>query len=180
MTLALGVVLGVLAALMVGASWRGFAETRWRLAPLCLLGLGIQLVLFSKLDALVAPLLPIAEELHVLSYLLVFASLLANWRIPGLAIIVLGGLLNFAAIVANDGQMPRVVAPDPAVFTNVQAMDENTRLSFLGDFIPLPLPGRLFSIGDVLIAAGGAITAYNLARAKRPNHTAPLILGRFG
>lgn len=180
MTLAVGVLIGFLGALLVGASWRGLIDTRWRLAPLCLIGLAIQLVLFSKNETLVTPLLPIARELHVVSYLLVFTSLLANWRMPGLAVIVVGGALNFAAIVANDGQMPRVVAPDPAVFTNVQAMDENTRLAFLGDFIPLPLAGRLFSIGDVLLATGGGITAYRLARAKRPNHSAPMILGRFG
>jgi hypothetical protein len=179
MTLALGVAVGLLAAIVVGASWRGLANVRWRLAPLCLLGFAIQLVLFSKNEFLVTPLLPIARELHVLSYLLVFVSLIANWRIPGLAVLIVGGLLNFAAIVANDGQMPRAVAPDPAVFTNVQAMDEDTRLAFLGDFIPLPLASRLFSIGDVLIATGGAITAYRLARSKRPDHSAPLILGRF-
>ena len=177
MTLAIGVLLGLLAALLLGASWRSLAETRWRLAPLCLLGLAIQLVLFSRVDALVEPLLPVAEELHILSYLLVFASLLANWRLPGIAVIVVGGLLNFAAIAANGGQMPRAVPPDPAIFSNVQAMDEDTRLAFLGDFIPVT--GRLYSIGDILIAAGGAITAYRLARARRHDHSAPLVLGRF-
>jgi hypothetical protein len=180
MTLAFGVLIGLLAALIVGASWRGLTEVRWRLAPLCLLGLAVQLVLFSGSEALVAPLLPVAAELHVLSYLLVFVSLLANWRIPGIAVIIVGGLLNFAAIVANGGQMPRVVAPGPSVFNNVQAMDENTRLVVLSDFIPIPFLGRLISIGDILITAGGGITAYGLARAKRPDHSAPFVVGRFG
>jgi hypothetical protein len=179
-TLAAGVLVGLLAAVAVGASWRSLAETRWRLAPFCLLGLAIQLVLFSRNEALVGPLLPIARELHMLSYMLVFASLLANWRMPGIAVIVVGGLLNFAAITSNGGQMPRLVAPEPAVFSNVQAMDASTRLAFLGDFLPLPGTARLFSIGDVLIATGGAVTAYRLARAKRPDHSAPFVLGRFG
>ncbi|HEV8633032.1 MAG TPA: DUF5317 family protein [Chloroflexota bacterium] len=179
MTLALGVLVGLLAAVVVGASWRGLAETRWRLAPLCLLGLAIQLVLFSKIDGLVAPLVPFGPALHVISYLLVFASLLANWRIPGIPLLLLGGLLNFVAITANGGQMPRAVPPDPAVFHNVVGMDEDTRLAFLGDWIPAP-GGRIFSVGDVLIFAGGALTAYRLARARRADHSPPVVLGRFG
>jgi hypothetical protein len=173
-----GVVLGLLAALVVGASWRGFAEVRWRLAPLILLGLVLQFVLFSQGGAIIAPLIPFAGALHLLSYALVLASLIANWRLPGVAILLTGALLNFIVIAANGGQMPRLIAPDPAVFTNVAAMDANTRLVLLGDWIPVF--GRLISIGDILIASGGAIVAYSFARAKRPDHSAPSILGRSG
>jgi hypothetical protein len=180
MTLALGVLVGLMAAFLVGASWRGLSETRWRLAPLCLLGMAIQLVFISRIDALVAPLTPFGPALHVLSYLLVFGFLLANWRVPGVPVLLLGGLLNFAAIVANGGQMPRAVPlPDPTGFHNVVAVDENTRLAFLGDWIPAP-GGRLYSIGDVLLFAGGALTAYRLARVKPANHSPPMVLGRFG
>jgi hypothetical protein len=177
MWLALGVVVGLLAALLVGASWRGFAEVRWRLAPLILLGLAIQIVLFSNNDAIVTPLLPYAPALHLLSYVLVLVSLLANWRLPGVALILGGALLNFAAIAANGGHMPRLIAPDPAVFTNVAAMDAETRLALLGDWIPVG--GRLISIGDFLIAGGGGVTAFWLARSKRADHSEPFVLGRF-
>jgi hypothetical protein len=177
MWLALGVVAGLVLALLMGASWRGFAEVRWRLAPLILLGLAIQIVLFSNSETIVTPLLPFAPALHLVSYALVIASLAANWRLPGVALILAGALLNFAAIAANGGHMPRVIAPDPAVFTNVAAMGADTRLAFLGDWIPVG--GRLISIGDVLIATGGGVTAFWLARAKRADHSPPMILGRF-
>jgi hypothetical protein len=169
-TLALGVAVGLLAALVVGANWRGLAETRWRLAPLCLLGMAIQLLFIARLDTVVPLLAPLGPTLHVVSYLLVFAFLLANLRVPGLPLLLLGGLLNFAAIAANDGQMPRAAPPDgPGVFRNVAAMDEGTRLAFLGDWIAAP-NGQLYSVGDLLIFAGGALASYRLrsrARAAR-------------
>ena len=177
MWLGLGVLVGLLAAAIVGASWRGFAEVRWRLSPLIMLGLLIQIVLFSKSEAIVTPLLPYAPGLHLLSYGLVIASLIANWQLPGVKFILAGALLNGAAIAANGGQMPRLIAPDPAVFTNVAAMDADTRLAFLGDWIPVA--GRLISIGDIFIAGGGGLTAFWLARTKRADHSAPLVLGRF-
>jgi Family of unknown function (DUF5317) len=179
-TLALGVLLGLLAALVVGASWRGLSETQLRLAPLCLLGMALQMLFVARIDAVIAPLAAFGSALHVLSYLLVFVFLLANWRVTGVPLLLLGGLLNFAAIAANGGQMPRAIPPsDPAGFHNVVAMDENTRLAFLGDWITAP-NGQLYSIGDLLIFAGGAVTAYRLARARRANHSPPMVLGRFG
>jgi hypothetical protein len=175
--LALSVVVGLVLALVTGGSWRGFAESRWRLAPLALAGLAIQLVLFSNNEALVSPLLPYAEELHLISYALVGAFLIANWRVPGLALLLAGAALNFVAIAANGGQMPRIVPPDPSVFSNVAAMDEGTRLWFLGDLIPFA--GRIFSFGDVLIALGGGYAAFRLARPPRADHSPPMVLGRF-
>jgi hypothetical protein len=179
-TLALGVLVGLVAALLVGADWRGLTETRWRLTWLCLLGMAIQMVFISGIDALVTPLAPFGSALHVVSYLLVFVFLLANWRVPGLPLLLLGGLLNFVAIAANGGQMPRAIPPDdPGAFHNVVAMNEGTRVAFLGDWIPAP-NGQLYSVGDVLILAGGAVTAYRLVRVRRADHSPPVVLGRFG
>lgn len=179
MTLGIGVVLGLLAAFFVGANWRNLGEVHWRLWPLCLAGLAIQLVLFSKNERLVAPFLSIAPELHVLSFALVLASLVANWRFRGVPVIVLGAALNLTVIVLNGGQMPRSTPPEPAPFRNVVAASEDTRLGLLGDWIRISsLPGEEFSPGDVLISLGGGIVAYGLARERRVSHSAPPVIGR--
>src|SRR3954471_9527546 len=44
--------------------------------------------------------------LHLVSYGLLFYFLAANFQIPGLSVIGLGGTLNALAIAANDGVMP--------------------------------------------------------------------------
>ena len=140
---------------------------RWRWAWLILLGLAIRLVIFSGPDWLVLAILPAAPALHVVSSVLPLVSLAANWRLPGLPLILLGGLLNLAAIVANGGQMPTFHTPRPAVFSNVAEFGDATRLGFLGDWIELPfLPGRGYSIGDVAIALGSGLAAYRLSRRR--------------
>ena len=175
MLLAGGVVVGLIAAALVGARWDGLAHVRWRLAPLCLAGLLIQVVLFSRSAALVEPLLPWAPGIHLVSVLMVLTSLVANWRLPGLPLLVLGAALNFAAIAANGGQMPTVATPAPGPFTNVARMDESSGLALLGDWLWLPYVPRPFSIGDVLIGIGGGYAAYRFARGTRPP---VVVLGR--
>jgi len=150
-----------------GADWARLADVHWRWGWLCILGLVIRLVIFSGPDDLVRALLPAAPALHVLSTLLVIVSLAANWRLPGFPLIMLGGLLNLTAIAANGGQMPTFHTPRPAVFSNVAEFGSATRLGFLGDWMELPfLPGRGYSIGDLLIALGSGLAAYRLSRRR--------------
>jgi hypothetical protein len=73
-------------------------------------------------------------------------------------------------IVANGGQMPAspdawaalngVAAVPTAGFSNSVLADPGTALAFLGDnfVLPRPLPfANIFSIGDMMIGAGGAL-----------------------
>lgn len=104
-----------------------------------------------------------------LSCALVFLAL--NRRLPGLRLVLLGLVLNFAVIAANGGQMPG----DPAqleragllagmlqeasdgLWSPFTLIGENTRLPFLGDVIYTPLPFRepvIVSVGDLVIAVG--------------------------
>ena len=48
----------------------------------------------------------LSEEIHLATYFLLGAFLVANRHIPGLLVIALGGALNFAAIATNGGVMP--------------------------------------------------------------------------
>jgi hypothetical protein len=155
--LALGVVVGLAAAALRGADWARLADARWRLWPLVLLGLAIQLVLYGRIEGRTLPDLPYAAALYFLSHALVLASFAANWRVRGVPLLVIGSVLNLAAIAANGGQMPS---------TN-RGMSEATPLWFLADWLELPmLPRRLFSIGDLFLAVGAALTVDGLARRR--------------
>jgi hypothetical protein len=155
--LAVGVVLGLLVAFIRGADWNRLADARWRLWPLVLVGLAIQLALYGQVEGRTLPDLPYAAALYVLSHLLVLASFAANRRLRGVPLLVVGAILNLVAIVANGGQMPS---------TN-RGMTDATPLWWLGDWLELPLlPRRLFSVGDLFLAAGAAVTVYGLARRR--------------
>ena len=155
--LALGVVVGLAAAALRGADWGRLAEARWRLWPLVLAGLAIQLLLYGRVEGRTLPDLPYAAALYLLSHVLVLASFAANWRVRGVPLLIVGALLNLAAIAANGGQMPS---------TN-RGMTDATPLWFLADWLELPLlPRRLFSIGDLFLAVGAAVTVYGMARRR--------------
>jgi hypothetical protein len=119
----------------------------------------------------------VAAALHLASYGLALYFVAANRRLPGIAVIVVGGLANLAAITANGGVMPATPAAmeaagrasDAGAFQN-SATTEDARLWYLGDAFawPEPLPlANVFSIGDVLIVAGAAVTAHS-AGGSRP------------
>ncbi|MGH2450014.1 MAG: DUF5317 family protein [Candidatus Limnocylindria bacterium] len=103
-------------------------------------------------------------DLALAAYLLGFAGIVAvaarNFRLPGMTLIAAGSALNLLVIALN-GAMPVDPAALSAAGTVMPAdplhepMDGDTRLGFLGDVIPIPVVRLVYSVGDVLIAAGG-------------------------
>ncbi|HXG35734.1 MAG TPA: DUF5317 domain-containing protein [Dehalococcoidia bacterium] len=154
-----------------------------RLPAFAFLALGLQLLViyagFGELTVLRRFLLP-------LSYLLVFAFIWANrWQL-GILIIGLGAFLNFLAIVSNGGLMPL----DPDTVERAGQLDkiedvrigeavprskdvllrrEDTRLWPLSDVLTVDNPLRLyaFSVGDVIIGAGLAVTVTSYLLPRR-------------
>jgi hypothetical protein len=176
---------GILLALALGGSPQRLAAVRFRAAPLVLVALALQAVLFSRFGDAVSG--GVADLLHVVSYglLAVFGAL--NVRLRGLAPLLLGMLLNAVAILANGGTMPvsRSAAESVGLESgeNANVSVGSAPLDFLGDVFATPaaLPlANVFSIGDMLIAVGAiAFVILNslappkqrqprLARAVRP------------
>src|SRR3990170_1054070 len=97
---------------------------------------------------------------HVGSYLILLVALSRNEPSPAIALMAAGIFLNFIVISFNGG-MPVAAVPAAAIKDAVHiAMDKTTRLPWLGDVIPWPLPGPLkgqVSPGDLLLAAGIAV-----------------------
>jgi hypothetical protein len=119
------------------------------------------------------------ELLHVASYALAAACIVANWRITGLPVLALGAASNCVAIIANAGVMPASVGAMRVAGLAVEDHFANSapvahpRLLALGDVIPVPGPwplGNVVSVGDILIIAGLLVI---LHRASRPSDARP-------
>lgn len=111
---------------------------------------------------------------HVASYTLLGYFMWHNRSIAGLWLIGLGWALNLAAIAANGGVMPTGEAVAGAAPRDVPAGEfvnsrvlEDPKLEFLGDVFALPDAWPLqnvFSVGDVLIAAGAIVVLHVTCR----------------
>jgi hypothetical protein len=159
---------GLLMGRLLGGRVRNLEHVRFRWWQLAIAGLAVQLLLFAD---------PIQERvgaegpvIYVASTLAVLAALLRNLRLPGLAIIAVGAVLNLAPILANGGYMPSspdvwreltgVAAVPVAFYSNVTLIGPDTLFPFLGDIFafPRPLPmATAFSLGDAVIALGAVV-----------------------
>jgi hypothetical protein len=137
---------------------------------LALAGIGVQILIIS-----VFPGAPewLSEAVHMSSYVLLGAFAWSNRRIPGVPLVMLGGLLNFIAIAANGGVMP--ADPDIALhvagadgFVNSGAM-QDPRLLFLGDIFATPewLPlYNVYSVGDAVIVVGVLVLLHGVCGSR--------------
>lgn len=169
----IGIVLGYL----VGGRVSRLADLRLRWIPLALLGLLIQVALFS--DLLGSVFGQAAPAVYVASNMLVFAMVLRNIRVPGMALTAVGAAGNLVAIIANGGYMPADPAAVAAVglggpgYTNSIILTDPV-LPFLTDIFAMPawMPGaNIFSVGDVLLGAGVALTIALAMRAPAPSQS---------
>jgi hypothetical protein len=159
---------------VLGGRLDRLSRLRIRWAPLALIGLAIQIAIFSEpLGTLVGDAGP---AVYVASTALVFVAVLRNLAFPGVAVIALGAAGNLAAIVANGGSMPA----DPAAIASIGGLPSGASNSVivpdpvlwpLTDLFALPawMPfANVFSVGDVLIGVGIASTIALAMRATTP------------
>jgi hypothetical protein len=114
--------------------------------------------------------------LHLVSYGLAAAFLVANRHLPGLVFVAAGALSNATAIFANHGVMPATAgalraAGEPATtktFMNSTAL-AHPRLPFLGDIFAIPKAWPLhniFSVGDICITIGVLVAIHTLCDSR--------------
>lgn len=169
-------------ALLQGGALRNFSALRLRWVPLVIGGFVLQLLIFTPFRS--APLISgFTAQLYILSMALLIVWVAVNWRIPGMALMAIGLLLNSAAIVANGGYMPvstesaryagtidryaNQVAP---ISNNSIAADSHVQLWLLTDIIAVPgwVPlATVVSIGDVLLTLGVAVLCYRTIRSNQ-------------
>jgi hypothetical protein len=169
--------IGLLAGFLLGGRLLGLATLRFGWAPVAVIALLVQVLLFSTPfgDAAGAA----GPAVYVASTAAVLAAVVRNIRLPGLAVVALGAISNLAAIVANGGYMPAdpgavaLAGLDPSrgysnsIVTNHPVLGPLTDLFALPAGVPM---ANVFSIGDVLIGVGVAST---IALAMRRSGEAP-------
>ena len=108
--------------------------------------------------------------LHTVTFPIGLVWVWLNRRIRGLWIVAVGAALNGVAILANGGVMPASAsalrrAGLEAHTANLANSDvvADPKLLFLGDVFAIPASwpfANVFSVGDVLIALGAAVTIH--------------------
>lgn len=165
MALALPLVLGLLIAPLLGGSWSTLADVRLRLVTAFYVAIGLQIVAFP------ASALPwhtsdrAAVILWLCSYAVFALAAAANLRTPGMALVVAGMCTNLIAILTNGGHMPALPSALRAAGLHFETnrnsmMAASPHVAWFVDRWALPswVPfGNVFSVGDVLIAAGGFV-----------------------
>ena len=158
MILGIVFILCVLSVPLTRGRLSALGDLQLRRGWLALAGIGVQILIIS-----VFPDVPetVSEAVHMFSYALLGAFAWSNRGIPGVPVILAGGLLNFIAIAANGGVMP--ADPEIAVkmageggFQNSGGMAD-PNLLFLGDIFATPswFPlYNVYSVGDAVIVLG--------------------------
>ena len=166
---------GVVIGLLTGGSAARLGDLRFRWGPLIAVGMAIQVVLFSS--PLGDAMGPAAPVVYVASNVAVLVAVWRNLAIPGLPLVLLGGMSNLVAIVANRGYMP--VSPDAVAaigrtpregYANSRLVD-GVVLEPLTDLFAMPawIPmANVFSIGDVLIGVGAAMAIIAAMHGRGP------------
>ena len=155
---------GIIAGYLLGGRLERLGTIRFRWAPLALLGLAVQVALFT--EPLASSVGEAGPPIYVASTALVLVAVLRNLDIPGVAIVALGAAANLLAIVANGGFMPA----DPDALAAIggiapgysnSSVVADPALGALTDIFAIPawIPfANVFSVGDVLIGIGVALT----------------------
>jgi hypothetical protein len=172
------VVLGLATAPLAGGKLSRLVDARVSLVPAIFGALAIQVAIVSLLPG-GSPFLH--RALHIGSYALAGAFLVANRRTAGMWIVALGASLNALVIVANNGVMAASSSALRAAglsakadgFANSTALT-HPRLLALGDIFAVPKSWPLhsvFSIGDVCIAIGAVIVIHGFTGSRLVSRT---------
>jgi hypothetical protein len=173
MLIGAALLLCILSVPLLGGRLSALAELEFRRGGWAVAALVIQIFIISLLpgDAW-----GLSEEIHLATYFMLGAFLVANRHIPGLLVIALGGALNFAAIATNGGVMPADpdaieaagIAHKVGDFTN-SAASTDAPLAFLGDIFHTPawFPiHNVFSVGDIEIVLGAFLLLHFVCRSR--------------
>lgn len=190
---------GILISLIVGflrkGSLRGIAELKLKAGLIFPFLLIIQLVIYSfqnKFEFLTF----ISGYLFIIIYMIGLYFLWLNRHHHGFLLIIAGVFMNFLVMSLNGGRMPvsevAAMVLDPyyidalksGVYAKHTLLTESTKLSFLGDVIPMTSPypkSRVISIGDLFMSIGVFFFIQQLMLSpKQADGSEPSIINKGG
>lgn len=151
-------------ALVSGGSLRRIAATELKHPGILAAAVGIQVVL-EVIHPTGGTAGNLASALLVVSYVFLLLFCLANLRLRGLAVVMVGIALNGAVITLNEG-MP-VRAPEGTVETTTKHHAErpSDKLTPLGDIILVPALRQSLSFGDLIMLVGLVDVLFHASRS---------------
>lgn len=176
--------LPVLAALVVGVALGGrlgnLAHLHLRASWLFFAAIALQVIAFPFAFLPWRTGETASTTLWLASYALLIGAAVLNRRITGVPLVALGMGMNVAAIAANGGMMPVLPEAMHAAGGSHTTLNNSTaapdpHISWLvdrwaaPDWIPL---ANVFSVGDVLIAAGAAVIVLAALGVRLPRRVA--------
>ena len=169
---ALAVTIGLVVGLAAGGRLRHLGERQFHWWGLLVVGVALQLPFLDRLGF----------GGLLVSYLFLLGFAIANLRLVGMALVVIGISMNIVVIAVNQG-MPvrREAIVSAGLFTQFEADHLNLdrkhhmeqpgddHLMILADIIPLPVPGvrSVLSFGDVVMSIGVADVLVHLLKPAR-------------
>jgi len=174
------VLLAGLAGILRGGQLHNLGHLRLRGSWIPLVMFALQLVVVIFPMGRGAAWFRLGPWVTVATYALLMAFLMANRRLPGLRLVLLGAALNLAVILANGGYMPvtrealersghldLIIDHGEKAYVlgskDIVLSEAETHLKLLSDVVGIPetFPtSATFSLGDVFIMAGAAWLAY--------------------
>ena len=171
---AITVAVGALIGLAVGGRPRHLPEHTFHLWPLLLGGLALQVIVEATGHSTVG------VVLVVISYFLLLAFGALNLRLTGMGVVMVGMAMNLVPIAINAGMPVRASAladadiatsVDDAQYVNLRGErhleEDDDRLTFLGDIIPIPALKQVVSFGDLVLSIGTITLIVGLLRPPR-------------
>jgi hypothetical protein len=167
----IALVLGLVLGLVAGGRTRNVNRRSLELVWLLVASVALQVV---------AELLDVSDSLGLamvlVSYVGLAAFAVANIKLVGMPVVLVGLLCNLAVITVNGGMPVRadaIVAAGAATAEELDTIDFGAKrhletgddvLVVLGDIIPVPLTNEVVSFGDLILAVGIADVVFRLLK----------------
>lgn len=171
MFIAVAILVGVLVGMLRGGRFANLGEAAFRVWPLLVLGVAVQGAAAFTGEG--------AVPVILVSYALLLAFCALNLTHAGMGVVFVGIALNFLVIAVNGGMPVRqdaIVAAGIASQEEVADLDfgekrhledDDDRLTFLGDIVPVPVAREVLSFGDLAMSVGVAAVLANLLRTRQ-------------